>query len=370
MKKKLGVLIFFIGMVVVCYSCLQDDLKSLPTDVCEIENALTLEEAKAFFNTQMSVSTTKSSSNRTEVLSLGDFSPCWDQTVSSNGKNISNMDVPVWSQYKYKVIRCNMHNSVARAYTVNITQKMVVSKNVKTNKLGQYYMTLIPDQSYYRGNKGDFSSLFISHGDKNKYSGLVIYSIPQVKMPIKIEKYVLGEKIFGMLIPAATAEDTRLKKQVFSSLVRDMKFAVSQSVQTRFGEYEDYWDWFEEEVWPNAEDGDHYTMEHDNNGWYLDDGEGGRTDIPDDLVDEEEKNDWFAPGNWSPHDDFNDLDDSNFGEGDWDVDYEFGPWIQIYHKACGQLLTVVNWNEWDGGALYCSRCRKSVTDFKYTYSYY
>lgn len=365
MKRKNYILITFVGIVAIFYSC-QDTLNSSSPDICEIGSVLTVEEAKTFFETQVSASATRSVSNVKQRVLPGDFSPCWDQTVSSNSKNISNIDVPILPQYKYRVIRCKMTNSTARAYTVNVTQKLVISKKIETNKIGQYYMTLIPDHSYYKKNKGDISSRFISRGDKGNYSGLIIYSLPQTNIPIKIEKYVLGEKIFSMLIPATTSEETHLRKCIFNRLVKNMKFAVSQSVQTRFGESGDFWDWFEEEVWPDAEDGDHYTIEREGDNWYLDDGEGGKIEIPDDLIEEDLNNDWFEPGNWSPHDDFDDFDNSNFNDGN----YDSGPWLQIYHRACGQLLTVVNWNDWDGGALYCSRCRKSVTDFKYTYSFY
>ncbi|WP_294616110.1 hypothetical protein [uncultured Bacteroides sp.] len=370
MKKTITILVLFIGVIVISYSC-QDTLNNLPTEKCIIENALTVEEAKAFFNShQLSALITRSIDDVKECLLPGDYSPNWEQAVPSSNKNISNIDIPILPQYKYRVVRCKMNNGVARAYTVNITQKIVVSKNLENNKLGLYHITLIPDNSYYKKNKGDISSHFISHGDKNNYSGLVIYSLPQIKKPVKLEKYVSGEKIFSMLIPATTKERTYLKMSIFNRLMDNMKFAVSQSVaQTRFGEYDSFWEWFEEEVFPDAEDGDRYTMEQDGEGWYLDDGEGGRIDIPDDLVDDEElDNDWFEPGNWSPHDDFDNSDDFNSGEAD--VNYEFGPWLQVYHKSCGQLLMVANWNDWDGGALYCSKCRKSVTDFVYTYSYY
>lgn len=210
-----------------------------------------------FMSKEIAIATVRESTrclHRDTLSLLADFSPCWNQSISSNCKDISSIDVPILPQYKYKVVRSIITNGMARAYAVNITQKLVISKNTKSDKILQYHMALIPDNSYYKKNKGDIGTHFISHGDKNEYSGLVIYSLPRIKMPVKIERYVSGEKIFSMLIPSKTSEETRLKKRIFKNLVKDMKFAVSRTTQTRFGEYDDGdWEegdddnWWEEE---------------------------------------------------------------------------------------------------------------------------
>lgn len=357
MKNKINTFILLFGVLGLFFSCSQEEFKEPSTDMSKIENELTVEEAKAFFELQITRSVTQSSNNEPENLSPGDFSPCWNQSISSNCKDISSIDVPILPQYKYKVVRSIITNGMAQAYAVNITQKLVISKNTKSDKILQYHMALIPDNSYYKKNKGDIGTHFISHGDKNEYSGLVIYSLPRIKMPVKIERYVSGEKIFSMLIPSKTSEETRLKKRIFKNLVKDMKFAVSRTTQTRFGEYDDGdWEEGDDDNWWE-EEGDNWTEEEEDNWW--------------EIFDEEKNESWFDPHNWSPHKDWEEQDDSDYwGDSSMEPDLEFGPWLQVYHKACGQLLTVVNWNDWDGGALYCSKCRKSVTDFRCTYSFY
>lgn len=376
MKKKVYVPILLIGIVIACFSCLQDEIKNQSSDANEIENGLTIEEAKAFFESQMSVVSSRSIDDVNGGLLPGDFTPCWSNAIASNNEKISNIDVSILPQYRYKVMRCKVSNGAARAYSVSITQKMVITKDLKTNKLGLYYVTLIPDRAYYNKNRGDISSHFISRGSKKTFSGLVIYSLPQIQMPIKVEKYVSGERIFRMILPTFQGK-TSDNLQIFKKIIGDMRFAVSQSVKTRFGEYDSFWDWFEEEVWPDAEDGDKYTMEHDDDGWYLDDGNGGRIDIPDDVTDDGDdlNNDWFQPGNWPPHDDdWGDTGDSDISDMPSpeapDLPSPSGPILQVYHKACGNLLTVVDWNDWDGDELFCSRCGKVVSDFEYTYSMY
>lgn len=358
MKKKVYVPIFLIGIVIACFSCLQDEIKIQSSDANEIENGLTIEEAKAFFESQMSVVSSRSIDDVNGGLLPGDFTPCWSKAIASNNEKISNIDVSILPQYRYKVMRCKVSNGAARAYSVSITQKMVITKDLKTNKLGLYYVTLIPDRAYYNKNRGDISSHFISRGSKKTFSGLVIYSLPQIQMPIKVEKYVSGERIFRMILPplkGKTSENLR----IFKKIIGDMRFAVSQSVKTRFGEYDSFWDWFEEEVWPDAEDGDKYTMEHDDDGWYLDDGKGGRIDIPDDVTDDGDDNDgWFEDG--TQNDDWGNWEDT----GDSDI-IPGEPMLKVYHRTCGNLLAFVEWQYWDGGELYCSYCRKSVTNFSF-----
>ena len=334
MKTKLSVLL--LGALLVCFSCSEEKLRSLPSDANEADSALTIEEAKAIFGSQMS----EISVSRSEELTPGDFTPLWDKSVSSRDGNISGIDIPILPQYKYRVMRSSMSNGAVRAYTVDVTQKMTVLKNTETDKTGLFLMSLIPDKSYYERNRGNLSSHFVSRGEKNGYSGIVIYSLLRTNQPVRIERYVVGEKAFEMTIPAETVEETQINRKAFNGLMKGMKFAISQSVRSRFGESDDYWDW-------------------------TDDGYNNY-------------NDWFGPSELPVDEDFDDLwektleeiDDPSYGYEGGEPDFEFGPWIQIYHRTCGKLLGVEHWNDWDGGELYCSSCRKYVTDFKYTYSYY
>lgn len=345
--------ILLVTIIVLFFSCLRDNMENQLSNTDEIKNGLTIDEAKAFFESQMSI-TTRANNNLRRGLTPGDFTPCWDKVKTSHDEKVSNVDVPILPQYRYKAMRCDMTNGTARAYTVNITQKMVVSKNRSTNKLGQYLVTLIPDRTYYNKNRGDISAKFISCGNKDNFSGWVIYSLPQNRIPIKVEKYSDGKKCIGIVIPAAKGR-SQITKQTLMKIMGDIVFAVSQSVQTRsFGEYDSFQDWFEEEVFPDAEDGDYYTMEHDDDGWYLEDQYGDRNDIPDDLMEDDDI--------WMEDETTDDSEvgmpesgDSNFPEP------EFNPAIRIYHKVCGTFLGTVQWDDWKGYAItYCPVCKMSV----------
>lgn len=152
---------------------------------------------------------------------------------------------------------------------------------------------------------------------------------------------------------------SNIGSEVFFNFINGIKFARASSMQTRsFGEddYSSFGDWFMKEIWPDAEDGDRYTMHEDENGWYLEDQDGNRYDIPDgvgsgseDDQDEDMFPDWSEP------------DDSGFDDGYGDDDSSLG--IAVYCPHCGTYLGSMLLEGWENGLYYCPRCKKYVSIF-------
>lgn len=321
------------------------------------ETSLSIAEAQAFFEKQVgsSLTTRLQSDDKSQTLPPGDFSPQWQSARICQNKDIANVDVPILSQYRYMAFRSDVFNGTGKAYSVNITQKLVIAKNTKTNKLGYYIITLIPDKDYYASNKKGITDQFISCGTGGNYSGWVIYSIPEIKMPIAVKYYKDGKAEMNFVIPKLNGKSNAASK-AFVRFINSIRFAKLQSIQTRsFGEddYDSFGDWFMNEIWPDTDDGDSYTMEHDESGCYLQDQDGNRYDVPPGVGEDENENDW------PDYPDYPDLDDS--GQSGGDDDWSLG--VAVHCPYCGTYLSSMLLEEWENGIYYCPRCKKYVSIF-------
>ena len=131
-------------------------------------------------------------------------------------------------------------------------------------------MTLIPE--YNKG--GNINEHFTSLGNKKDYSGWAIYFLSFMRSPFKIEKYQRGEKVLSIVLPKEKGKNP-LSLSNLKMILGHMQISAYKTVTTRSSEdYDDFWDWFENEVWANGEDGDHLTMEHEDGDWWLEDQNG------------------------------------------------------------------------------------------------
>lgn len=367
--KRIYIIATLIGGIIAVCACVQDSLKTFSVSEDNGGEYLSVLEAKDFFERQVLVTTRVNHWDEGYALNPGDFTPLWDEAFALHNNQVANVDIPILGQNRYKVLRSEIIGGQAKACKVDVTQKLVVTKSTKTGKMLQYLMTFVPNQHYYNKNKGNISNKVMSL-DLEYFSGLVIYSLPQINYPFKVEKYEAGKKTLGVIIPKKKGESqpTSFELENFFGCVKVCKI---RSVQTRsYEDYDDFFDWFENEIWDNADDGDHFTMENDGDNWWLEDQDGNHYDVPDNLVDNNEDNgeesDWNDNANESSDD--MDSDIPKFGpdikvqpDPNHDEGSELMVWFQVYHKPCNTYLGIIDVSAPGTEIFYCRICKVYVT---------
>lgn len=222
------------------FACIQDPTTDNPTR--KEKQALSIAEAQAFFESQIAqTAITRSGGERkTGGLTPGEFTPQWKNAVTAQNNRIASVDVPILSQYKYRAIRSEFKNGKAKAYTVGVTQKLIVVKSRNSEKIAQYILTLVPDRTYFAKNKGNLCNKFIHNGEKNEFSGLAYYATPDGRT-IRINAYVKGKKVRGVYIDYHNVDETKARLKALKQQYA-VAFQRAMNVQTRsFGE-DDFYD--------------------------------------------------------------------------------------------------------------------------------
>lgn len=342
-----NIFICIIMFVFVFTSCIHDNISSSVEE--DKGFGLTVKEAKTFWENQI---LTRYTPQTTITLDPGDYIPVWDKSILSHKDSIANVDIPISAEIHYKVLRSNFTNRNIQIHKVDVTQKIVITKNINSKKISQYLVTLIPE--YNKG--GNINEHFTSLGNKKDYSGWAIYFLSFMRSPFKIEKYQRGEKVLSIVLPKEKGKKP-LSLSNLKMILGHMQISAYKTVTTRSSEdYDDFWDWFENEVWANGEDGDHLTMEHEDGDWWLEDQNGNQYDIPDGLMN---NNDIDISG----PDTNSDFDYSDPPEPDNIESSDAIPYFKakIYHKICGTYLGEVDLGDLDSsshgsGEYYCSKC--------------
>lgn len=358
----------FFALLVLVTACNDELVPSSFSEKADVQNEqyLTIDEARKFFE---SSELSRAMDMDLFAFSPGDFVPDWSHAIASHDDENANVDVPLSGEKRYRVLYNEMIRGIWAVRQIDATQKMVITKNIKKNKLSKYFMTIIPQYSYFITMKKS-ASLFVTNNDKGTFSGWVVYSLPGIKKPFKIEIYENGSKTLGFVIPPIKG-----KRQIPLSLVRErvldgMEFGVADVIRSRSGEYDDFFDWFEDEVWNNTDDGDHYEVNTDDDGnWWLEGNSGDSYEIPDDLIDDEDTS-------ASEGDDYQ-QDDSCGNESETggsengskkddkiiiveDGGQGFQVILDIYHTKCGTYLGSVNADSPGVTTFHCNVCNVDV----------
>jgi len=288
-----------------------------------IESAVRLstDEARAFFESQYSMlcQTRSDISSRPVGITPGHFTPRWDCARENCGGRLASVDIPIIPEYRYKAVRSDFSGGVSSAYEVEVSQKLVVLKKRINNKehLGQYLLTLIPSKAYYAKNKGDISNKFINCSKKGKFSGIAVYSVPAMNLPVHIYIYENGEAVESINLMDA---DNVIDVRKFNSVVGHIRFARYSLVLTRNdGEYggwsgdETLTDWQIDTIIDDCGYGyGNVDVERDDNGWHI--------HVDTDYDGNIDYSIW-VPDGYEPHEDEDDDDyedegmkDNNDGE--------------------------------------------------------
>lgn len=313
------------------------------------KNDFNIQEFKDYWENQVS---TRYLNEEKMGFTPSNYIPVWDKFILSENGSILNVELPIQTEIKYKILQSEIKHQNASVHKVDVIQKIVFAKNTNTKKISQYLVTLIPKHNRY-----GILNTNVMNSKNSKYEGWIFYSLPFMKAPFKIEKYIDGEKVLSIIIPKSK-DKKALSIKVLKNILGNMQIATYHSITTRSSEddydygnndsgYEDFFDWFEQEVWPNANDGDHLTMENDGENWWLQDQNGNEYEIPEGLVTNDDIEIDTPEDNITP----------DYGG---DGGQELAVWLQIFHRPCGTYLGMVDFSTSGSGTYYCPTCKIQV----------
>ena len=169
-------------------------------EVTEQKDILTLEQARACF--ENSVAMTKaggylsSNGGASSDLNPGDFTPRWDRAHrAALNYQVDGVDVVIDADYTYSAVfsEATPQGDTLRR-SVPIEQKLVVNRwrnHPQWLGLYAYIATIVPTPDYYARHK-NFGRDFVNLGDKNGFSGFVIYHRLD-GLFVNADRYVDGE---------------------------------------------------------------------------------------------------------------------------------------------------------------------------------
>ncbi len=260
-----------IVMVITVVNCKDEDLleSRLQTDMKDFS----LEEAKNFFQTQArdNLMLSRSLDNKkNETVSPGDFVPNWDAAVGSVNNGLACYDIPITPTYHFKAIYVDERNGKPSAGKVNVYQKLVIVKDVKSNRMDQYILTLIPSQLYDSRNGSQTCNNFINCADKGGFTGVALYSCVYSQVTARISTYKNGVKTGGVFL-LNTSGKTNLsdKYEQARALASTVYIQKKKTVLTRGEDDYDYtYDggWFDDIIIEPEPDYSEWG-ENDNEDW-------------------------------------------------------------------------------------------------------
>ena len=196
-----------IAIVITIVNCKDEDLleSNLQTDMKDFS----LQEAKSFFQTQAHANLTLSRSldnKRNKTVSPGDFVPNWDAAVGSTNNELACYDIPITPTYHFKAIYVDERNGKPSAGKVNVYQKLVIVKDIKSNRMDQYILTLIPSKLYDSRNGAQTCNNFINCADKGGFTGIALYSCVYSQVTARISTFKNGVKTRGVFLLNASGK--------------------------------------------------------------------------------------------------------------------------------------------------------------------
>ena len=260
-----------IVMVITVVNCKDEVLleSRLQTDMKDFS----LEEAKNFFQTQArdNLMLSRSLDNKkNETVSPGDFVPNWDAAVGSVNNGLACYDIPITPTYHFKAIYVDERNGKPSAGKVNVYQKLVIVKDVKSNRMDQYILTLIPSQLYDRRNGSQTCNNFINCADKGGFTGVALYSCVYSQVTARISTYKNGVKTGGVfLLNASGKTNLSDKYEQARALASTVYIQKKKMVLTRGEDDYDYtYDggWFDDIIIEPEPDYSEWG-ENDNEDW-------------------------------------------------------------------------------------------------------
>lgn len=234
MKIRTKLLLLLCACPLVLWNC--TDILWLSEEYVSVEHKnFTLHEAKEFFNEntmQLAVTSRSMQDDGAIRLSAGEFTPDWDKAVASAKNGLMCYDVPIDCEHTYKAVMLSKENKTLTLDAVDVYQKLIIVKSRTTDEVGQYLLTLVPDIAYERQHQGKVADLFINAGNKGRFSGVAIYSIPGLDLIVRANRYINGIKEKGIFM---SGSDKEMKDKVFwlKSIMRPFQLFRNPNIQSR-----------------------------------------------------------------------------------------------------------------------------------------
>lgn len=338
-KLKCFIRSFFVLLVIsITYSCIGYNDSEENTEPAK-SNVISLKEAKAYFEGTMQKVPIERAIGTPSSLIPKEFTPIWEKAILSTLGNLSCLNIPIQSGVRYKAKYIANLGAAKKGEIVNMYQKLIIVKDIKNQVVGQYLLSLIPDKRYEAKFKQSVGEKFISCGDKNGFSGIVIYSIPQFNATFKVEVYADGKIVRGVRLKG-TEDAMKKQLKIMKSILSKISVKGKSSIMSR--SWEDDWGWDDGDYYPTGGDGGIW-IDPDNN-WHLVtdyDGDG----VPDSFLmpDVEATPDYPNPDPWpDDHDDYwNGNGNDGFGDDDyWNEQGDAGNSSGGNQTDYSKLLTV------------------------------
>lgn len=219
------------GVLTACY---RDHLDGFiaPRESASSFDALSVEEARAYFEQRFSELSARSDADISRGLTPGEFTPRWDQATMNCNDHVVAVDIPIVVEYRYRTERIvGKQKRIAAA-----PQKLVVLKSRKTGKMAQYILMLVPTQGYFATHKKDLCNRFYSTGENDKFSGLAVYLAVSDSRVVMIHDYDKGKRVDGVYLPHTHTPAAYAKVRKMLSSRTFLRISPGDAMTRGFGE--------------------------------------------------------------------------------------------------------------------------------------
>lgn len=214
----------------------------------EVSADFSLDEAKCYYQRQAKSCGIMADNINKITLSPGDIVPQWNSAVFSMQGNVACYDIPINASYSYQAIRSQKRNGILTAEKSGVYQRLIILKNLANKQLSHYILSLIPDKSCEQQCKQDAFSIFITRGNKSRFSGIAMYSFLYKSRIIEVDLYSQGNKTSGVsLLDIKGYDDCKIKTCKLKDVLSSISFQKRKKLITR-GEYDIDGVWLDEVV--------------------------------------------------------------------------------------------------------------------------
>ncbi len=220
----------------------------------EHEQNVFVSEAQQLFEAEVT-RTENIGERKNGLMQLGMMTPVWQMAESSATTDISSIDVPLLTNYRYRA----MVTIGEKAVMIPIYQNIVFVKSKTTGIMSQYIHYYIPDATYVRRYKGDLTNRFLNCESRGDLSGIEIYTDLRGVI-YRINRYVDGHKTLGVNMSTTSLSDES-KRRIVASAIGGLWIQRGKLRETTraTGSEDGEWEWGGR--WEYVDkDGNHYTI--------------------------------------------------------------------------------------------------------------
>ena len=241
-KKYCYYAAFFLPALVFWLAGCTDEFLSSPSVKTGMKD-FTLDEAQEYFRSEAEKEGARSrGESEVKALSPGDFVPDWDGAVGSSSSGLACYDIPIEADYRYEAVYAEERHGTMSVERVSVYQKLIIVKDVKSDRMSQYILTLIPSKAYDARYGSSVCSRFITRSDKGGFSGIAVYSCVYSAYTARVDTYKDGVKREGVFLLNGTDRSVSDAKADYArSLVSSLRILRGKRPLSR-GEYDgDYY---------------------------------------------------------------------------------------------------------------------------------